>query len=337
MQRLKTSYNNDSNFYRLLILSVMVFFLCAILQPRLFLTQSTFLSIAKQFPEFGILSIGIGLALLTGGIDLSAVAVANLSAILAARLMIAYAPKGTSAGTTLLVILISMGVALLTGVICGIINGALISYIGIPAILATLGTQQLFTGIAIVITEGKPQSGLPLAFSMTGNKVIYNILPVPLIIFVLCVVVVGFLLSHTVFGSRVYMMGTNTVAARYAGIRTNTIRIQCYAISGLLASVAGLIMMSRTNSAKADFGSSYTLQCVLIAVLGGVDPNGGKGNVRGIVVAVIILQMLSSTLSMFENISNFYRDIIWGLVLIIVLIANHYINRRTLRRQAQKT
>jgi simple sugar transport system permease protein len=103
-------------------------------------------------------------------------------------------------------------------------------------------------------------------------------------------------------------------------------------ISGLLSSLAGLIMMARATSAKADYGAAYTLQCVLIAVLGGVDPAGGLGTVRGITLAVLILQFLSSGLNMFDHISNFYRDAIWGGVLILALIFNWFIGRKNERR-----
>jgi simple sugar transport system permease protein len=107
-------------------------------------------------------------------------------------------------------------------------------------------------------------------------------------------------------------------------------------ISGLLASLAGLIMMARVNSAKADYGASYTLQCVLIAVLAGVNPEGGFGTVRGVTMAVLILQILSSGLNMFESVSNFYRDVIWGGVLILVLIMNYLINEMNRRKSIRE-
>jgi simple sugar transport system permease protein len=107
-------------------------------------------------------------------------------------------------------------------------------------------------------------------------------------------------------------------------------------ISGLLASVAGLIMMARANSAKADYGAPYTLQCVLIAVLGGVDPNGGFGKIQGVTLAILILQFLSSGLNMFNSVSNFYRDVIWGGVLILVLVFNYFFSHRADRRAVSK-
>jgi simple sugar transport system permease protein len=95
-------------------------------------------------------------------------------------------------------------------------------------------------------------------------------------------------------------------------------------------------MMARANSAKAEYGVPYTLQCVLIAVLGGVDPYGGSGNVAGVTLAILILQFLSSGLNMFNNVSNFYRDVIWGGVLLLVLVVNRFLSRRSERRAARK-
>jgi simple sugar transport system permease protein len=107
-------------------------------------------------------------------------------------------------------------------------------------------------------------------------------------------------------------------------------------LSGLLSSVAGLIMMARANSAKAEYGAPYTLQCVLIAVLGGIDPNGGFGKIAGVTLAILILQFLSSGLNMFNEVSNFYRDVIWGGVLILVLVFNRLLSTRAERRALRK-
>ncbi len=327
--------NQDKNFLRLMMILGVVFVICSLLKPELFLKVSNFQSMAKQFPEFGILAIGISLTMLTGGIDLSAVCIANLSAILAAKLMMAFAPKGTPVGQTVIVIVAAVLVAILVGMVCGMFNGVLVSKFGIPAILATLGSQQLFWGLAIVVTQGKAVSGLPILYSKIGNKNLGGFLPVSLLVFIFCAILIGLLLSKTKFGAELYLLGTNPMAAIFSGLNNDNLLIRTYACSGALAAMAGLLMMASSNSSKADYGSSYTMQCILIAVMGGISPNGGKGNVKGVVVAVLILQMLSSTLNMFENISNFYRDIIWGVALIAVLIFNFTINEREMKRQSK--
>lgn len=326
----------DSNLIRLLIVFAFVFTLMSVLKPDLFLRPGNFVSMATQFPEYGLMAIGISLTMIAGGIDLAVVGTANLSAIVAAKYLIATAPKGSPSEQVLMAILVAIPLALLVGLLCGAFSGFLVSRLGIPPILATLGTQQLFTGFAIVLTSGRPLSRLPLLYSEIGNTELFGFLPVPFLVYTAVALVVAFLLAKTRFGLRLYLLGTNAKAASYAGINNASMLVRTYMLSGLLSSVAGLIMMARANSAKADYGASYTLQCVLIAVLGGVDPNGGFGTVRGVTLAVLILQFLSTGLNMFEHVSNFYRDVIWGGVLILALIFNWAIARRRIRTNVKK-
>ena len=128
------------------------------------------------------------------------------------------------------------------------------------------------------------------------------------------------------------MMGTNPLAARYAWINNAAVIIITHGIAGLLAAVSGLIFTVRFNSAKPDNGNSYTMQCILVSVLGGVNPNGGHGSIGGVVLAVFILQVLSSALNTFSNLSSFYRDLLWGSALILVMILNHTLDNRNERR-----
>lgn len=334
---LRDFYRKDEDLLRLLLMFAAVFILLSILKPNLFLTSNNFISMAKQFPEYGILAIAISLTIITGGIDLSVVAIANLSAILAAKVLISQVPAGASDVYTGFILVVAVLASLATGLVAGALNGFLISRIGIPAILATLGSFQLFSGIAIVLTGGRSISGLPLLFSRMGNKEWFGFLPAPLIVFILVAVMTGLLLSRTRFGKQMYLFGTNEKASLYSGLNNTSIIIRTYMLSGMLAAIAGLIMMARTNSINPDYGSEYTLQCVLIAVLGGIHPKGGFGNIQGVTVAILILQVLSSGLNMFESISNFFRDVIWGGVLILVLLFNYAINKREQARQLKTT
>jgi simple sugar transport system permease protein len=326
----------DHNLIRLLGLLVFVFVLMAILRPAQFVTLADFNSMMRQFPEYGIMAIGMSLTMMTGGIDLGVVGAANLSAIVAAKFLIAVAPHGAPPAEVVPYLIAAVLLALATGLACGAVAGVLISRFKIPAILATLGTQQLYTGIAIGITSGRPQSGLPLLYSQIGNTEFFHFFPLSFVLFVAIALAVGFILSGTRFGAYIYLLGTNAKAATYAGLNNAPIILGVYIVSGLLSSVSGLIMMARANSAKADYGAPYMLQCVLIAVLGGVDPNGGFGNIAGVTVAIFILQFLSSGLNMFNNVSNFYRDVIWGGVLILVLVFNHFLSSRAERRAIRK-
>lgn len=327
----------DQNFVRLVIMLVFVFVLMTVLRPGQFATLADFNSMMRQFPEYGLMAIGISLTMITGGIDLGVVGTANLSAIFAAKYLIAAVPQGAPPAQVLPCLGIAVLIALATGLACGAFAGLLISRFNIPAILATLGTQQLYTGIAIGITNGRPQSRLPLLYSQLGNTEFLGFFPLSFLIYLVAALGIGLILSRSRFGISMYMLGTNPKAARFAGLNNARILVRTYVVSGILSSVAGLIMMARANSAKADYGAPYTLQCVLIAVLGGIDPNGGFGKIAGVTLAILILQFLSSGLNMFNNVSNFYRDVIWGGVLILVLVFNHVFSRRAERRAVRKS
>lgn len=323
---LKKAYDKDKYFASLFIMLFAILAVISIVKPGRFFTSNNFQSMAYQFPQFGLMAIGIMLTMVSGGIDLSVVGIANLSSIIGAIIMRSAIKEGMGEGQILLVILLSVAVAILTGFLAGCINGILISRIGIPAILATLGSMQLFTGISIVLTQGKALQRLPALYAKIGNAALFEIVPVPLIIFIICTIAVAILINNTTYGKKLYMMGTNETAARFSGLNTKKLYTQTYIYSGLLAAIAGLIMMARMNSAKADYGADYTLQCILIVVLGGVKPEGGFGRIGGVTLAILILQFLSSVINMFPAINNFYRLLLWGAVLLIVMLFKNLSN-----------
>ena len=143
-------------------------------------------------------------------------------------------------------------------------------------------------------------------------------------------------MSKTSFGNKVYLVGTNAKSSKFAGINVKKTTLCCYMISGILSAIAGLVSLSRLNSAKADFGTSYTMQTILVAVLGGINPDGGFGNIPGIAFAVIILQTLSSYVNQFPSTSNYYRDMIWGVALLAVLVFNITISKKRAKKAASK-
>lgn len=299
-----------------IFLALMLFFL-AVKTPT-FLAIPTWQAMGVAFPEFGLMALGVMLTMITGGIDLSSVGIANMTAIASATLMLSLAPAGASSGQQATALVAAVVFSLVLGAAAGALNGLLVAKVRIPAILVTLGTLELFTGIAIIITAGKPVSGLPPLYSeVLGGKLLG--IPVQLLVFAGVAVVIGFILQKTAFGAKLYMLGSNATAAKFSGINSLTLLVRTYALSGVCAAAAGLVMMANYNSAKADYGMTYTLLTVLIVVLGGVNPNGGSGRLIGVVLAVAILQLLSSGLNTFPQISNFYLPLIWGAVLLVVI------------------
>ncbi len=323
-------FTRDANFIRLFIVFIAVFIICTALKGTQFLNLGNFQSMMKQFPEYGLLAVAISLALLIGGIDLSAVYIANLSAIIAGKFLLSMAGADTADGTVHVMIFASFGVAVLVGAAAGGLNGYLISGFGIPAMLATLGTQSLFWGLGVVITGGSSMSGFPKPLASMINKSI-GAVPVTVILFIAASLLAGLVVSRMVLGRQMKMYGANNKATTYAGLNNRKLVVTTHVIAGILASLSGIIMWGRYSSCKADNGSSYTMQAILIAVMGGVSPNGGKGNIQGVVLAVLIIQMVSSVLNMFNNIPTACRQIIWGGLLLVVMIFNYVVNNRSKR------
>ncbi|MBB4002032.1 MAG: ABC transporter permease [Aurantimonas endophytica] len=289
------------------VLTLTILVVLSVTTPN-FLTVANLNSMGSQFPEFGLLALAVLPTMISGGIDLSVVAIANLASIIAALLLRA-GPEYAW---------LAIPAALLVGLACGVLNGCLIAYLRLPPILATLGTMQLFSGIGIVITRGPAITGVPAWYGAWGNWSIGGMVPMPLVIFTVVALALGILLRFTASGMRARLFGANPTAARFAGIGETGLIIRIYAVAGVIASIAGLVILARVNSANADYGGSYLLLVILINILAGVSPFGGFGSTIGVVLAVITLQLISSGLN-FLAFSAFARDLFFGGLLIIVM------------------
>jgi len=318
----------DAASVRLLAITAVLFLLMSVLNPGRFLTWRNLTSMGFQFPELGLFALAVALSLITGGIDLSVISIGNLTAILAASILTAATGGGASSAWPAAGLVAAFAAALLASALCGWINGLLISRLRITPILATLGTMQLYMGICLVITRGHAIAGFPAPVQFLGNGAVAGV-PLPLLIFAALTGATHLLLSRTRLGVSLCLLGTNPTAARYSGLDVPRLLRRTYVITALLSGVAGLVILSRTNSAKADYGSSYLLQAVLVAILGGVNPRGGFGSAWGILLAVLSLQFLSSGLNMLQlndfvgpYINNFTKEFTWGALLLIVMVAN---------------
>lgn len=258
--------------------------------------------------------------------------IANVTSICTALALRAMITGDSTPASMGMAALIAIVIALVIGSAFGAFNGFLVSILKIPPILATLGTMELFGGVAIILTEGKPVSGVPNAYGAVFAARIGGLIPMPLIVFTVCAIFIGLILGLTGFGTKILLIGANETAAHFSGLKITSLLMRTYMLSGIMGAMAGLVMLANYNSAKADYGASYTLLTVLIVVLGGVNPNGGHGRIIGVVVAIVMLQVLSSGLNMFPNISNFYRALIWGGVLLLVISVNELKGKNPLGR-----
>lgn len=326
---LQTLLSREGNLWRLLIIVVLLFAAFSLARPENFPTLQNVRSMAFQASELGILAIAVGLTMLTGGIDLSINSTANLTGILAALVLTTLLPNDPTTADLALAITVALVIATLTGFLCGLFNGVLVAFVGIPPILATLGTFILYEGIGTAITGGPTVSGQGV-LSFIGSGTVAGF-PTPLLILLALALLITVILNRSKYGFEVYLLGTNETASQFSGINNRRVLLTTYIASGLLSAVAGIIVLGRTDSASVNFGNTYVLLAIFIAVLGGIDPYGGSGRMVGVLLALTALQILSTGLNLvlreFTG-ANFFKEFAWGALLLIVLVVNHYINKR---------
>ncbi len=312
----------DRQLAFLAVVNVAVMVAGGVLVGASFLDIYNLQSMAGQVPELGLLALGVMLAMISGngGIDLSGIALANLSGVVAYLVL---RDTVSPDDAPLLFSWSFAGIALLVGLAGGMLNGFLISGAGLTPIIATLGTQLFFTGLAIAFTNG---SALGLGYieplDAFGNTPVLGV-PLCFALFLLIALILGGVLRYSPFGLRLLLLGNNAKAARYAGIAEKRILFLTYTACGVLASVAGIVIAARTSSVKWDYGNSYVLIAILIAVMAGVRPEGGYGRVICVVLSATSLQILSSLFN-FMDISNFFRDLAWGVLLLVFLATSGF-------------
>lgn len=325
MNQLKKYYSKNREMYRLLCIMLIWLIFMAFTQSKKFYTGANFLTMAGQFPEYGLMVIGGMLCMMTGGIDLSVVGSANMASILCALTAIRlYGAEGSmgAVGYVLFFVL-----AIVVGLVVGTANGLLVAKLKVPPILATLGINELLTGLSIVMTGGAAISKFPKEFCDTFSKNIGGLLPMRVLVFIVAAVVIWFMLERTTYGTKLRLFGTNAHVAEFSGMNTTTLVLKTYITSAICASVGGLMMLSSYASARADYGSDYTMKAILIMVLGGVSPNGGKGKMSGVITALVLLKLIESGIRRFRSVSDYYVTLIWGAVLLLALVLDYLSTR----------
>jgi simple sugar transport system permease protein len=311
--------STGTNLVGLLLLLVGLFAVFSILLPSTFLQPGTMQSMMFQLPELGLLSLAMAIPLVSGGLNLAIIATANQAALLMAWILTTQMPSDAAGGEIWLWITIALLAGFLLCLIIGLITGFIVAVIGVHPILVTLGTQTLITGVSIWLTRGQTLSGFPDALIHVSNETIAGI-PISFGIFAVVTLGVHILLTQTVLGIRIHMIGSNLESTRFSGVDTRRVHIWVYVLSSLLCWLAAIVMMARFNSAGADIAQSYLLITILAAILGGIDPYGGFGRVTGLVVALSILQTISSGFNLL-GFSQHLTLALWGFTLIAVMAA----------------
>ena len=305
----------DRSIGRMVLILLVAIAAFSVLSPSVFLTGLNLQNMLLAVAEIGILSIAMMISMVTGGIDLSLVAIANLCAITVSTLYTSSVLGGAGAEQWSPVIIL---IGLAVGLACGLVNGFLIAYVGVTPILATLGTMQIFNGLAVVWTGGKTLYGSPEALTAFGKTAVAGV-PLLFIVFGLVALLVGFILNRSPLGLSLSLEGSNGTAARFSGIRSTRILMSSYLLTGLLGSLTGIVFIARNPTASADYGASYVLLVIVIAVLGGTNPNGGFATVGGVFLAALTLQVVQSGFTSMR-LSAFQYSIAQGVILIGVLV-----------------
>lgn len=274
----------------------------SIANPR-FMSPSNLIIIARQVSMYGIASIGMTFVILLGGIDLATGSIITFINILCAYFMVNH-------GVNMYLAII---LSLIAATLIGALNGFMVSMVRMPALIATFATQTIFAGVAYLLCGGSPINGFTEKFKMIGQGYVGPI-PVPVIIMILCFATGSFILNKTYFGRYFYAVGGNEEAAQLSGIRVGRVKYLVYSLSGLFAGLAGIVMLSRTNSGQPTAGIGYEFDVITCVVLGGVSVTGGFGKLSNVVAGVLIIGALTNGMVLM-NVSSYTQMVVKGLVL----------------------
>lgn len=268
-----------------------------------FLTVSNLLNVMEQTSINAVIAVGMTFVILSGGIDLSVGSLVALSGVVMASALQAGAP-----------IPAALLAGVLTGALCGLVNGALVTLGRLPPFIATLGMMSVARGAALLFTDGRPVSGFAAGFrTLATGRVL--MVPVPVVVTLVVYVLAHLVLTRTRFGRYVYAIGGNEEATRLSGVPVRFHKSMVYALSGLVSALAAAILTARLNSAQPIAGMMYELDAIAATVIGGTSLLGGQGRVSGTLIGALIMGVLRNGLNLL-GISSFLQQVVIGLVIV---------------------
>lgn len=290
----------------LALLALIIF--VTILNPS-FIRPGNILNLLRQVSVNALIAFGMTFVIITAGIDLSVGSILALSSALTAGMIMSGVP------TSLALIL-----GVLIGGVFGLVNGFFITKGQVAPFIATLATMTIYRGLTLVYTGGNPISNFDagLSLQILGRGSYFGV-PIPVIVMVIVFAILFVVLHKMTFGRKVYGVGGNEEAAHIAGIRTDRVKMWVYTISGMMSALAGLILVSRLNSAQPTAGTSYELDAIAAVVIGGTSLSGGKGRLFGTLVGALIIGTLNNGLNIL-GVSSFYQQVIRGIVILIAVL-----------------
>lgn len=270
-----------------------------------FLNGQNLLNVGIQASTIAVLAFGMTFVIVAGGIDLSVGSLAALSAMTSAWI---YTTGGVPSW-------LAVPFGLLTGVVVGAISGLGVAYIKLPPFIATLAMLSIARGLTLVISDGRPIATAP-SVSFLGSDL--GPVPMPIIVFVVAGIVAAFILNRTVLGRSMYAVGGNMEAARLSGLPVKRILISVFALCGVYAGLAGLLLAGRLDSAQPQAGVGYELDAIAAVVIGGASLSGGVGKVTGTLIGALILAVIRNGLNLL-NVSSFLQQVVIGLVIALAV------------------
>ncbi|TAA60695.1 ABC transporter permease [Shinella sp. JR1-6] len=260
-----------------------------------------------NFTEKAMIAFAMALVIISGEIDLSVASIIALTST-----VMGYAVQ-LGFDTPALVL-----VGLAIGLLCGAFNGLLVTGLGLPSIVVTIGTMSLFRGLSFVILGDQAFTGYPASFSWFGQGYVWWVFSFEFCLFVALAVVYGVVLHKTNFGRAVYAIGNNQTAALFSGVRVGRVKFVLFLLTGLMAAIASICLTARLGSTRPSIALGWELEVVTMVVLGGVNILGGSGTIPGVVLAALIMGMVTFGFGLL-NVPGIVMSIFIGLLLISVI------------------
>lgn len=277
-----------------------------------------------RYMEIGLMALAMTIVIIHGDIDLS---VASNMAFSAAVLGLTYQASGD--------IVLASVVGIAIGTVLGIFNGVLVTLVGLPSLVVTLGTLALYRGMAQIALGDQAITGYPDGFVGADQFLVFGLLPLPLTIFIVIAVIFGLLLHRTSFGFGSFMLGRNAAAVRFTGLQPQFNRLIAFTLSGTMAGLAAVLITARLGSTRSNLGLVFELLVVTIVVLGGTDIFGGKGSIWGTVLALFAVIAVREALAI-QNVNGQIQDAFVGLILVLTIAVPAAISRLSSRVQASR-
>lgn len=305
MENKRSTASIISEYFIFVIFFILVIVL-AIMKPS-FISPKNMANVLKQASINGILAFGMMFVIISGGFDMSVGSTVAFTGILAAMLGQGNYP-----------LIVPLVVAMIGGLAVGIVNGIGIAVGELPPFIMTLGTMTAVRGLALLISNGKPITGVSPEYKAVAAGTVFGI-PSLAVFLIIVIIICSFVATKTVYGRRVYACGGNIQAAKVAGINTTLIRISTFAIAGLLAGLSGFLMTSRVTIGQPTAAESYEMDAITACVVGGVSMSGGVGKPWGVIVGTLLITVIANGLDIL-GVSSHWQRIVKGLIIVLAVL-----------------